>query len=836
LAAAPASSRPDPVIGTPLILGSTGPNQRAVIQPDGVGAALVAGTWKPPREGEQVTLPDGKGAKAWTAASIDDKGLIKSGGLSGGYAYVPVDTSAEGVYILEASAHGMVYVNGEPRTGDPYDNGSTHLPILLHAGRNDLLFKAGRGDHIRLALRKPSARVQVDPIDPTLPDLLHGQAGEVLAGLMVVNATTEWQPAWLLNTQVESGRITSVKVDPLAPLSTRKIAVSLDIPAGLTGPQATLHAGLARSRSEAPTQATLSMEVRKSDQRRKITFRSAIDGSVQYYALRQAAPADGSPIEGLPLILTLHGAGVEAAGQCDVYQPKPWCNIVAPNNRRPYGFDWEDWGRLDAIEALEHASAVLKPDPGRIYLTGHSMGGHGTWQIGAHLAPRFAAIAPSAGWISFASYVDTAAYDSSTPVEKILRRAASPSDTLTLKDNYRFLGIYILHGEADDNVSVEQARRMRGVLGEFHPDFAYYERPGAGHWWGNDCEDWPPLMEFLQRHSRGAPTRVRFTTASPGVSSVCDWATVVQQIEPLRPSTIDLRFNAEPPSTPQPEQRSRTGSTPPPTVARAAIAGSTTNVAALCIDPAALPFPPPAEGATRPSVRAVSLTLDDQKLPEQALSPGQRLWLVRDGASWTVVPTVAASAKNPARCGSFKSVFTNNMLLVVGTGGSHEENAECLARARYDAETFWYRGNGSLPIILDSEFDAAKTKDRNVVLYGNAHTNRAWSVLLGDSPVQVSPGAISVGGRSISGDGLACLLIRPRPGSDIASVGAVAATDAAGLRLSSRVPYFSSGVGLPDWIIIGPEAMRQGAEGVRAGGFFANDWSLSETDSAWSGR
>jgi hypothetical protein len=43
-----------------------------------------------------------------------------------------------------------------------------------------------------------------------------------------------------------------------------------------------------------------------------------------------------------------------------------------------------------------------------------------------------------------------------------------------------------------------------------------------------------------------------------------------------------------------------------------------------------------------------------------------------------------------------------------------------------------------------------------------------------------------------------------------------------------------SGVGLPDWCIIGPEVLKQGVRGVRAAGYFANDWSISSTDSVTS--
>ncbi len=96
-------------------------------------------------------------------------------------------------------------------------------------------------------------------------------------------------------------------------------------------------------------------------QARKRTFRSTIDGSVQYYGLVPARPEPGKNRRPTKtprrpgLVLTLHGAAVEAIGQAEAYAGKPGLHIVAPTNRRPYGFDWEDWGRLDAIEVLERA-------------------------------------------------------------------------------------------------------------------------------------------------------------------------------------------------------------------------------------------------------------------------------------------------------------------------------------------------------------------------------------------------------------------------------------------------------------------------------------------------
>src|SRR5205823_5794816 len=96
--------------------------------------------------------------------------------------------------------------------------------------------------------------------------------------------------------------------------------------------------------------AKLMLRIRKPGQTYKRAFISGIDGSVQYYAVNPAVvsqqPAAGpSKNPSSALFLTLHGAGVEAIGQADAYSPKSWGNIVAATNRRPYGFDWEDWGR-----------------------------------------------------------------------------------------------------------------------------------------------------------------------------------------------------------------------------------------------------------------------------------------------------------------------------------------------------------------------------------------------------------------------------------------------------------------------------------------------------------
>lgn len=74
------------------------------------------------------------------------------------------------------------------------------------------------------------------------------------------------------------------------------------------------------------------------------------------------------------------------------------------------------------------------------------------------------------------------------------------------------------------------------------------------------------------------------------------------------------------------------------------------------------------------------------------------------------------------------------------------------------------------------------------------------------------------------------MMIRPRPGSSIASVGAIGGTNLRSMRSSHRVPIFSSGTGYPDLLIASPDYLEKGAEAVFLTGYFGHDWSFESGD------
>jgi predicted esterase len=783
---------------------------RSAVHRDPLEAQIVAGKWTPPRAGDKVLLPDGSG-RTWETLKAGDDGTFRHASLNGGYAYLAVPADRDQVMILEASSDALVYVNGEPRAGDFYQHGYVHLPVLLRQGTNDFLFQCVRGQ-LAAKLVEPKAAAQLHTGDMTLPTLPVDGKEPLWAAIVVINATAEPLTGLHLQARLGDEKPAETPLPAVPGVSIRKVPFRVPPAGSRQEGDVECHLQLVRrtggnDKGESLDAATIKLQVRRPDQLQVRTFRSDIDGSVQYYALVPARAGAGENPPKPGLVLTLHGAAVQADGQAACYKARPWAHVVAPTNRRPYGFDWEDWGRLDALEVLEVARKDLGTDPRRTWLTGHSMGGHGTWFLGATYPDRFAAIAPSAGWISMWSYAGARRPENPDAIQEMFLRAASPSDTLALARNYAHEGVYVLHGDKDDNVPVAQSRQMKEVLSGFHKDFVYHEQPGAGHWWGNECVDWPALMDFLDKHTlpqRGEVRDVEFVTASPGVSAWCDWAGIEAQVHPLKPSRIQLHWDAD----------------------QQCVSGTTDNVSRLAIDVNQLD-----PGKRMPE--SISVELDGQKVDKIAWqTTTRRVWLQRDGDRW-VATTPAPGTKGPERYGPFKDAFRNRMLFVYGTKGTAEENAWARAKARYDAEAFWYRGNGSLDVLPDTAFDADAERDRNVILYGNADSNGAWQALLAGSPVQVRRGVVTVGEHAEKGDDLACLFLRPRPGSEVAGVGVVSGTGPEGMRLTDRLPYFVSGVGYPDCVVLGTDVLTQGYAGVRGAGFFGVDWSVTKGEFAW---
>lgn len=751
------------------------------------------GTFRTPRHGEFLhpVISPQDSMYVWEKLDANEEGLFQSRNMRRAYLYTSLQSPREEIVLLDAKGHTRVYINGLPYEGDHYDFGYTLIPFRLKKGVNEFIFTPGRFGRVSAKLVAPGKQVQLTQRDLTLPSMIRGETDAKWGAIRVINASEKEVRNLVIHCRLETGEEATYATGQVTALSVRKMPFLIPA-ATIKQPEGNIKAVITlkdrNGREIDRTEITLNQH--EPDVHHERTFISQIDGSVQYYSVTPSTVRG----PGQALVLSVHGAGVEARNQARAYKQKDWMHLVAATNRRPFGFNWEEWGRKDGMEVLSEAKRVFQTRPEHTYLTGHSMGGHGTWHLGVTYPDHFAAIAPCASYPDILGYGRGPADPrfAENPHFKMLMQSASGGRTLDLKRNFLQSGVYILHGDDDTVVPVSQARAMRETLGTFHNNFVYYEYPGGSHWYGDHSVDWHPIFTFFKWQSiprKNEVTHLEFHTASPGISASNYWITIHQQEIPLQFSSVVF---------------DRKGDT---------ISGNTENVAALAIDVSALQL----KGN-------LTLLIDGHTL--QATS-NENTFLKKESGTWEFTAE-NTDEKNPARNGGFKNAFDNRVVLIYATNGSREENEWYLNKARFDAEAFQYKANGSIEVISDREFRLADYPDRNVVLYGNSANNRAWNLLLSNSPVIVRKNEILIGEKILKGDDLGTYFLYPRPDSKTACVGVVAGTGIKGMKATFANDYFSGVNGYPDLLIFRNGWLNTGLDDILVSGFFNNDWSVGE--------
>ncbi|MCP4594849.1 MAG: alpha/beta fold hydrolase [bacterium] len=226
-----------------------------------------------------------------------------------------------------------------------------------------------------------------------------------------------------------------------------------------------------------------------------LTLLSSHDRTSQPYRLFVPTAAEND--HPLPLLVVLHGHGVDHNAWFDLTPIKDAAEqhgylIVAPNGRGPRYYNGP--GEQDVLDIIAHTRRTFPVDPDRVYLTGHSMGGWGTWYIGLRHPDLFASICPLAG----------------IPIPELL-------------PNARHLAPLIIHDTGDDVVSVEQSRQPARRLAELGISHQYREEHGFGHSSKMIGASLPRMFEWFDRHHRvNQPRRVTFVV-QPGEHGQAYW-------------------------------------------------------------------------------------------------------------------------------------------------------------------------------------------------------------------------------------------------------------------------------------------------------------------------
>lgn len=188
-----------------------------------------------------------------------------------------------------------------------------------------------------------------------------------------------------------------------------------------------------------------------------------------------------------PLIIFLHGAGergdnlnrVKVHGPPKLVEQGKEFPFIIVSPQCPKKQRWDD-AMLTIL--LDHICKEYRVDTSRLYLTGLSMGGYGSWSLGMALCDRFAAIAPICGGGSF---IDV--YNASGAKGKALRS----------------LGVWAFHGAKDTVVPISESEKMVEALRKFgHPDPKLTIYPDARHDSWTKTYDNPELYQWFLKNRR----------------------------------------------------------------------------------------------------------------------------------------------------------------------------------------------------------------------------------------------------------------------------------------------------------------------------------------------
>jgi predicted peptidase len=167
-------------------------------------------------------------------------------------------------------------------------------------------------------------------------------------------------------------------------------------------------------------------------------------------------------VKTFPVILFLHGAGKSgtdgreqargALGDAIRKQEKTFAFVAVFPQAHEGNWKADSPDGKRALAILDEVMKDYRGDPKRVYLTGLSMGGAGTWSLAAAHPQRWAAIVPLCG-------------------------GGDPKMAAKIKD----VPCWCFHGDADQVIEVGQSRAMIRALKAAGGRPLYHEYPGVGH-------------------------------------------------------------------------------------------------------------------------------------------------------------------------------------------------------------------------------------------------------------------------------------------------------------------------------------------------------------------
>jgi len=474
---------------------------------------------------------------------------------------------------------------------------------------------------------------------------------------------------------------------------------------------------------------------------------SAVDGSVQPYAITLPDGVNPKEARRWPLHVVLHGRADQMNEVNFIHrmdgkplsrkedQPQQTWIQLDVYGRGNNAYRWA--GETDVFEAMADVKQRFRIDEDRITLHGFSMGGAGAWHLGMHYPSMWSSVGPGAG------FVDYYRYQKRDPDKPEQRLPEPQHTTLGIYDSIDYalnafnVPVCTYGGENDPQLlagaNMTEAAKLLNV------PIRLIVGPKMGH--AFDPESQKQFMAFhLENSAKGKPRfgerkQIRFTTRSLRYNT-CDWVTIEEVETVYAPSVVEAKVNEA-----------------------GDVEITTTNVRALRL------------------IRDVGTDaiIDGTVLECRAAADGllPDVDFVKTDTEWQVLgyEDSRGFSSNPEHHkrhglqGPIDDAFMNSFVCVRGTGKPWNENAQQWAAWTLDrfSREFaqWMRGD--IRIVDDSAVDDELLAANHLILFGDPGSNVVLKKIAGDLPLEWTQERIRIGKQEWASADHGLSLIFPNP-------------------------------------------------------------------------
>jgi hypothetical protein len=359
-----------------------------------------------------------------------------------------------------------------------------------------------------------------------------------------------------------------------------------------------------------------------------------------------------------------------------------------------------------------------------------------------------------------------------------------------LMENAKGIPIQQQHGEIDDNVPAYNSRLLSQQLFQAGINSSYNEVPGQNHWWDTVMTT-PQMVDFYYKQTASNETIPRmlnefsFVVGDPGDMGSKGGITVLNLEDPGQYGKVDVKGHMI----------------------------KTSNVLSLEFDRALWP-----EGI---------VTIDGQEL-----ELGDSLNVSRAAGSWEVGTLYGTEKdvryRHGRQLGAMTAILRTHGPFVI----RHPDNQTAHVALQVSRNLHQYFSADSV-VVSRPSWSMSASEMGNVISL----------VIGGEVPLSLHPNfPIEVGAAGVSvrdskgrrrnfneGGKLGAAFLRPLEGERLELV--LWGSDDLGLALAARLVPMLTGVGQPDFVVLGESARWKGVEGALALGFFDHEWAV--TPSSW---